>query len=537
MEPTASEGAPLPGLASAIWTWLARILRLRKSARRALVSHNREKQLSARMARPKGRTSAPRIEEKPRHPSQKKLPSTSHTPASGEIPSADVDGAGSATRAVPDAPIERVEPIAPVLDSRAELPAASSDIRFPATPTAAENWDAPSLVEGDAVDDDRAAAHFSGSSDGDWQTLETVHQNVPGPAADDFSGELAKQDHHSDSVDDEAPDLPLPGNGECDQSAPLSGRSSAISGVPIPAAKSRTPRKYRPRLAPRVSDKRPTQPPTDAFNKAGAARGPLDAELVVAFQPGGWGIQLALLLRRAPDMPEYLPILFGPDGRELCAIASDLYEPFAVSDPQTTLAEGIAVEAVADAEMRWVRGGRSLHVFTGRSGVAGFVSAARLVIGQENAVLCSDEVADRVLQACTAAGSPNPTEVVGPGVPSGWRCLRGIRPSIAPAPSAGAGILLALVPLPDAAIDLCGGISVSRSAWLAGHPPSIRILGACPSPPEVSIDGQPAACAAEGGWMADGWDAPGSHIVCYAGLSRTYENLSRTQQMGTLGRT
>lgn len=113
-------------------------------------------------------------------------------------------------------------------------------------------------------------------------------------------------------------------------------------------------------------------------------------------------------------------------------------------------------------------------------------------------------------------------EVNGPGVPSGWRCFRGYRPKW-PAKEQGVGeILLALNPKPDAAIELSGGISISRSTWIADRPPVIRLVGVQPTDGELTIDGQPAFLA-DGGWVASNWSALGRHVIRYAGLSRSYE--------------
>ena len=297
------------------------------------------------------------------------------------------------------------------------------------------------------------------------------------------------------------------------------------SNLPEPATVEtpRPARPYRPRLRPRPQEPLPTQPATRQPRRPDAPAGTLDAELVLAFRPGGWGIQLSALFRRTAAMAEDLPIRFGCDAYELCAIGTDFYEPVALQDPSAALADGIAAETTANGGARWARGGRTLHAYTGKAGVAGFVSAARVVIGEENAVLCTAEIAESMQQACAAAGSPQPAEILGPGIPSGWRCFRGIRPTFAAAPPTCDEALLALVPHPDAAIELDGGIAMTRSTWLAGHPPSIRILGAAPGPNEVTIDGRPAACSREGEWAAPGWDAEGAHAISYAGLSRRYD--------------
>jgi hypothetical protein len=89
--------------------------------------------------------------------------------------------------------------------------------------------------------------------------------------------------------------------------------------------------------------------------------------------------------------------------------------------------------------------------------------------------------------------------------------------------------LLALVPLPNAEIELTGGMSVVRSAWLAGHPPSIRIVGTDAVAGSVTIDRQPGASGDAGEWHAPDWDAIGLHTIRYGALSRTYEIVSSPQ--------
>jgi hypothetical protein len=224
----------------------------------------------------------------------------------------------------------------------------------------------------------------------------------------------------------------------------------------------------------------------------------LDAELVMSINPGEWGITLSFLLRRRAAIPEEITVRLGPDRYDLCAIAEDLFEPVAVAQSTLALTQGLAAESLASPPARWVRSGRSLHVFTARAGVAGFVSAPRVLIGQENVALCMEKLGAEVVRLCAATGSTEPLEVFGPGVPAGWRCFRRIQPKIPAAPEACEELLLALVPLPHAIIDLRGGVSVNRSAWLSGYPPAIRILGVVAEPDEVMIDGQPASSGETG---------------------------------------
>jgi hypothetical protein len=137
-------------------------------------------------------------------------------------------------------------------------------------------------------------------------------------------------------------------------------------------------------------------------------------------------------------------------------------------------------------------------------------------------ILCTAEISSAALTFCETTGAGELAEVTGPGVANGWRCFRGYRPRRPASVDAVEEILLALNPLPDAAIDLFDGISVSRGSWIADRPPNIRIVGVEAAEGEVNIDGQ-AASLERGRWTTPGWDLAGQHTVRYAGLSRSYE--------------
>jgi hypothetical protein len=155
--------------------------------------------------------------------------------------------------------------------------------------------------------------------------------------------------------------------------------------------------------------------------------------------------------------------------------------------------------------------------------VSGFASVPRALIGQENVVLCRANLAATAIDCARATGSAELQQVVGPDIPEGWQCFRAFRPR-APADFGEArDVFLSLNPLPHAAIELSGGIASGRSTWIVGAPPTIRILGTDPTGAEFTIDGQPVSPAHSDGWLAPGWDAPGTHTIRFGSLSRTYE--------------
>src|SRR5205809_439277 len=131
-----------------------------------------------------------------------------------------------------------------------------------------------------------------------------------------------------------------------------------------------------------------TQPRSPAVQASAYAprttTGTQEADLVLMFQPGGWGIALSLLLLRPADLPEQISANVAGEVLELAAIDDGLFEPTPIADPIAALSQGVAAQSLGDRPRRWVRSGRRLHVFTERPGVFGFASAPRVVIGQEN---------------------------------------------------------------------------------------------------------------------------------------------------------
>jgi len=280
--------------------------------------------------------------------------------------------------------------------------------------------------------------------------------------------------------------------------------------------------KYRPRLRERSNTSAHTRPTPDS-GAGSSAPGTLQAELLLTFQPGGWGISLSVLLRRAEAMAEEMTVRLADETLDLAALDDQLFEPVLLNDARSALTGGFVAESAGSAPRRWVRTVRRLHVFSGRTGVPGFSTAPRALIGQENVILCETELANRVVECCVATGSGPPVEVIGPGIPVGWTCFREYRPRTPSDWRDADDIFLALNPLPDAVIELVGGISLSRTVWVAGRPPSIRILGTDPAPGEVTIDGGIAELVNLDQWVAPGWDSSSQHVIRYAGLSRSYE--------------
>jgi hypothetical protein len=277
----------------------------------------------------------------------------------------------------------------------------------------------------------------------------------------------------------------------------------------------RKPSVYRPRL----NRARARRPPAAATTGTKNFQD-LDADLQVFFGPGDWGMDVCALLR-LPAAADEVAIL--NEGKEtwLGALDDQLLEPLTLADSAAALGEPLLITG-ADMPVRWSRSSRDLHIFGQHPTVAGFVSQARVAIGQENAVICRDGLAGAARAQILATGSADPVRIEGPGVPEGWTCWRGVRSAWPSAPAGGLQILHALDPLPAVAVELTGGLQLSRGTWLEGRPPCIRLLGLISEGDLVLIDGRAAVRDDGGAWTADGWDRVGAHRIEHGGVTAGY---------------
>jgi hypothetical protein len=278
----------------------------------------------------------------------------------------------------------------------------------------------------------------------------------------------------------------------------------------------RRPGEYRPRLSRARARRPPNTVPT-----GGSDIQSLGADLQLLVGAADWGVQLAALLRMPAGAADGFAVEHGGAEVWLGQLDDELLEPLALTDASAAFGESLLVTAVS-LPVRWSRTSRDLHVLGPDHRVAGFVSQARVVIGQESVVICRRGLASVARAQILATGSPEPIEIEGPNVPKGWVCWRGVRPMRPSLPVGGHSILDALDPLPAVSIDFSGGIQLSRNVWLEGHPPSVRLLGLLSEGDPILIDGQSASINEDGAWVAQGWDAPGVHVVSHGGKSAGY---------------
>jgi hypothetical protein len=202
------------------------------------------------------------------------------------------------------------------------------------------------------------------------------------------------------------------------------------------------------------------------------------------------------------------------------------YQAVQPADICQVLARGAVWSSKANGNgtLRWSLSGRELFVLGPRDGLNGYVMAPRLLLGEVHVVLCTRRMVEAVRRAIADTGSPAPEELVWEaGATGGWVALGGVTPHRTIAPSAEGDILDALRPDTSAALTLSGGIRLTRSAWLTGYPPAIRIRGDAATAGTVYLDGEPCTATENGAHIGPGWDTLGDHVVsCLAG-TKSYQ--------------
>jgi len=242
------------------------------------------------------------------------------------------------------------------------------------------------------------------------------------------------------------------------------------------------------------------------------------------FEKAGF-CRVSLLPRRAAGMPDELAVKGSGDPPELLALQDKWYQDVVLPNLDRLLRDGIewAGSLPKGRSARLSLSGRELYVLARHGELNGFVSAPRLILGEDHVVLCAAERLPEVRAAIALAGSPEPALLNSDnGVPAGWAGLRGVLPRTPIAPSPDGDILDALRPLAEVKIALQGGIRIESQTWLSGFPPSIRLRGDTSTISVVRIDERDASLTPGGGYVVPGWDSPGEHSIWCTSHSRTY---------------
>jgi hypothetical protein len=295
-----------------------------------------------------------------------------------------------------------------------------------------------------------------------------------------------------------------------------------LDETPSDAIELRSPRKFRP--TPRGA-RRPRIAKADVHPEPSVASGRA-LPICVRLKSGKAGYcQISLLARRSPDCPAEMIISGTGNPQQLVALQDEWFQDFVPSSAGPLLSDGIEWSATLPdgSAARWSLSGRELYVLAPHDDLSGFVSTARLVIGQEHIVLCTAERVSEAVEAIAKTGSVTPAVVSsGKGIPAGWAVIRGVNPRTPVSAEANGDILEALRPLATVQISFSGGIRLERQAWLTGHPPRIRLHGDIQSAGSVLIDGIESDTDPAGNYIVPGWDAPGQHLVSCDSASRSY---------------
>ena len=252
-------------------------------------------------------------------------------------------------------------------------------------------------------------------------------------------------------------------------------------------------------------------------------------ELRILFQRDGY-CKVSLLPRRPQGSPEECTVSSKDGSVELISLEAEWYQDVVPKNFGALLKTGLMWTDDA-TNQQWQLAGRDIFVFAVGTVHRGFVTCPRLVLGREHVILCVTSRIGEVERILKDARSDSWVErAEKDGAPPGWTVLSGpdgagrIRGLVTrvPVPHHGGGdILDVLKPLPEVEIILEDGVCLGHNSWMAGQPPVIRIYGVSEHTEKVLIDGQDAA-RLEQGYVAPGWDEPGTHEVWCGGATSKY---------------
>lgn len=302
-------------------------------------------------------------------------------------------------------------------------------------------------------------------------------------------------------------------------------RSSGEDDEPVsakqrPAMRKRLPPKYKPSIRTPETTKRTKRQQTDEIEGSGVRSLNMSVHVVFGLRNR---CRVSLLPTRSGDLGEDVEVR-GPNGQEMwSAYQDEWYSGIQPPNIGTLLKQG-GIWEYPEAQTQWVLSGRKLYVLAPNPTISGFVSAPRLILGENHLVLCNKLQQGAVREALAEAGCSQPAIISEDhGVPADWVLFRSVRPTVPIQHDNESGIYNILRPLHDLEIVRWGGIRLSHSTWLNGHLPHLRIRGVSGDEPEVMIDGKPASADANGNYTASGWDKPGLHTVFSGGVTQSYE--------------
>lgn len=392
-----------------------------------------------------------------------------------------------------------------------------------------------------AVETEETSAAEASRATVEPETLSGANQAQPGPTA---ANERATEDgdrHHEehpalDAVDDPEDDTSATVDEQNDAAEP--GLADGSLHATVRHSPRRQPPTYRPPTSgPSIPGQRssrvPTPPPSDGTH---LTRRAASIAVRLTFERGGfWNVRL--LPTRPESLPERCNVTAGAGSLDLLARDEDWYQDVQLDGMGGLLRSGF-VWKEGDTGQEWVfAAGRDILVLATGTVHIGFVSAARLALGRQHAVLCTTSQLAAVEHALRQAGCGEWRQFdETDGAPQRWVVLcglddagraRGLVPERA-IPQEG-DTLDVLRPLPDVEIAIEGGVPLGYNSWLAGVPPAIRVHGSPDYTSKVLIDAK-AATLEDGAYVVAGWDAVGEHQVWCYNVSRSYSLVQVSQR-------
>jgi hypothetical protein len=300
----------------------------------------------------------------------------------------------------------------------------------------------------------------------------------------------------------------------------------------VPTRKSEKPKqpsKYQPTIRTDEATRRTTIPPTTESESSHERSLPIYVRVVMGRRNR---CQVSLLPSRAAELDEEIEVR-GPNGRDIWSAQDEWFNNIFPVNIGLLLKNGGVWEALhrGENQLRWVLSGREIYVLAPSSTISAFVSAPRLILNEDHVVLCTKHQEKFVKDALTKAGCSEPCVISGNnGVPTGWVLFHNVRPTCPVEHEVEVGIFNILRPIHDLEIILNGGIRMTHSIWINGHPPQIRIRGVMDDIIEVKIDGKVALADVNGNYIVKDWDNPGRHHVFCGGVTQDYELVDGLQE-------
>ena len=230
-------------------------------------------------------------------------------------------------------------------------------------------------------------------------------------------------------------------------------------------------------------------------------------------------VQISLLPARSEGLDEEIQV-DGPDGDETWFGQDEWYGDFSPADIGKYLSSGMRW---ASNGVTWVLSPRDVYVLAPNSTISAFVTATRLLLNENQLVLCRDGRQELVRNELEMAGCAGFEQSSARGIPEGWVLFVDVCPTNAVVHEESVGILNILRPIQDVDILFEGGIRLTHKKWLHGHPPRIRIRGVSDQDQEVSIDDQPARLDADGSYKTLMAFELGQHVVFCGGAAAGFE--------------